>query len=134
MMLDDIKFSAFLGLTLEAWRGNEPHEECDGVSKWVCKWGSAATKGDKVLSTEFHLNELVCIDIHEDRLSITDLRTHSTLDVYEYCNKPECTAKSLFMLWHPLEEERIEKYLNKKIDCKLWQMVQKRAWELYKRG
>lgn len=133
-MLDDIEFSAFIGVSVEAWRGNEPHEVCDDVCKWVCKWGSATTKGDKVISAEFHLNELVCIDIHRDLLSISDNRTHSTIDFYEYCNVPECLSKSLFKSWHPLEEERIQRYLNKKIDCKLWNMVRERAIELYERG
>lgn len=130
-MLDDVKFSAFLGLPLETWKGNEPKETSGDVSTWVCKWGSASTKGDKILSAEFHLNTMVCIDICGDSLHIWDIRTHSTSDVYEYCNDPERTAKSMFKCWHPLEEERIEKYLNKDIDCKLWRMVQTRALELY---
>lgn len=117
------------------YHGNKPamrgHERVSGGfnDRWVTRWGDGETFDDEVEFFCFNLNSKVVIFICDDTLWITDFR-HNTPDVWDWCNNGK--LKHLTRFRHDLEPERIEKYLSAKIpDCKIWDMVQKRAWELY---
>lgn len=125
--------------TADMYLGNVPcgkgHKLVSGeyTDRWACKYGGGETNGDNILDFAFNINPKVTIFILEDKIDIVDHRYSDKFDEWVYCNHPErgvvhgCLKQHL----HELEEDRIEKYLNTKIlDCKIWDMVQKRAKEL----
>lgn len=133
----------FPNYTMEMWEGNIPcgkgHELARGgfADRWSSNWGTGETDGDEILHFEFDLNSKVCIFICDDFLNISDLRHYGRHDQWCYSNKPghEIWGTYLKKYQHPLEPEKIEKYLNTKIpNCKVWDMVQARAKELYYSG
>lgn len=135
--MDDIEeFLYRLGTTPGMYHGNKPsgkgHERVSGGynDRWLTRWGSGETFGDEIDFFSFSLNSKVTIFICGGTLWITDIRYSGKPDVWDWCNNGRLKCISAFR--HDLELERIEKYLNTKIpDCKIWDMVQKRAWELY---
>lgn len=135
-MTDIEEFWYEIGLKPEMYHGNKParkgHERVSGGFNdyWITQWGSGETFDDEIDFFSFSLNHKVTIYICGDTLWITDIRYSGKSDVWDYCNngKLQCEKRNR----HDLEPERIEKYLNTKIpNCKIWDMVQKRAWELY---
>lgn len=124
------------GLTPEMYHGNIPAgkgmQNIDGefYDRWVTQWGGGQTSGDEIVFFDFSLNQKVTIYIVGSTLWIVDIRYSGKPDVWDWCNDGTMQHHSAFR--HELEQERIKKYLNTKIpNCKIWDMVQKRAWELY---
>ena len=135
-MTDIEEFLYGTGLTPEMYNGNKPagkgHERVSGGynDRWVTQWGSGETFDDEIEFFSFSLNSKVTIYICGDTLWITDGRYSGKPDVWDWCNDGKLQHLTVFR--HDLEPDRIERYLNTKIpDCKIWDMVQKRAWELY---
>ena len=101
------------------------------------EWKQTELQGsfeDRILCANFSLSPKVTISIVGDTLNILDFRYNGKFDEWSYCNKPTGRIHGTFMAahQHELEPERIEKYLNTNIpDCKIWDMVQARAKELY---
>lgn len=124
---------------VEAWEGRIP--QCKGymlvggdqADKWSCKWGGGETtpNGD-VLYADFNISDKLQIYICGNTLCITDIR-YSGPTTWYYCNdgKLNLSHKKKKNI-RELEPERIEKILNTKIlNCKFWDLVQRRAKELY---
>lgn len=135
-MTDIEEFLYEMGFTPEMIDGNEPvgkgHERVTGGfnDRWQTRWGSGETFSDEIDFFHFSLNRKVTIYICGDTLWITDIRYSGKPDVWDYCNKGKLQYGGRYS--HALEPERIKKYLNTEIpNCKIWDMVQKRAWELY---
>lgn len=135
--------ATFPNYTMEMWEGNVPcgrgHELVRGgfTDRWKTKWGGGETDGDEIHFFEFNVNPKVCIFICGDLLNISEIRHYGKHDQWCYCNKPghEIWGTSLKKYQHPLEPEKVEKYLNTKIpNCKVWDMVQARAKELFYSG
>lgn len=135
-MTDIEEFLCEMGLTPEMYNGNKPagkgHERVSGGfnDRWVTQWGGGETSNDEIDFFSFSLNHKVTIYICGSTLWITDIRYSGKPDVWDWCNDGKLQHFAIYR--HDLEPERIEKYLNTKIpNCKIWNMVQKRAWELY---
>lgn len=133
-------FPSFLNFTQNMWSGNEPnckgHDMVGGgqSQKWTFRYGNAETFEDRILCASFNLSPKVTISIVGDTLNILDFRYSGKFDEWSYCNKPAGRIHGTFMAvhQHELEPERIEKYLNTNIpNCKIWDMIQARAKELY---
>lgn len=135
-MTDIEEFLYEMGLTPEMYNGNKPvgkgHERVSGGcnDRWHTKRGSGETFNDEIDFFSFSLNHKITIHICGSTLWITDIRYSGKPDVWDYCNDGKLQHDGRNR--HNLEPERIEQYLNTKIpNCKIWDMVQKRAWELY---
>lgn len=134
-------FDCFPNYTWEMYYGNEPagqgHALVDGgyADRWECRFGDAETVGEQILHASFNITPRVRLYLGYDSLFIIDVRYAGKPDFWELCvncsgmpGPPCCSEASR----HTLEEERIEQYLNKTFpNCKLWDMIQKRAKELY---
>ncbi len=121
----------------DVWLGNEPEGisgySVDGypVLRWNCKYGGGYTINGRISKFDFSINKKVSIFICGDTLCIRDYRRSKATWSYVYCNNSKFSKGKGS---RPLEQEKIEKYLNTKIpNCKAWDMVQKRAWELYRK-
>lgn len=122
------------------YKGNEPsgkgHEHIHGgfCDLWECRFGSAETYKGFVICANFHINKNVGLHICGDGLWIVDVRYSGKSDFWEYCiNHSGMPGRPCFSdkVRHKLERESLEKYLNTAIpDCKLWEMVRERAWDL----
>ncbi len=135
-MTDIEEFLYGTGLTPEMYHGNKPagkgHERVSGGfnDRWVTQWGGGETFNNEIEFFDFSLNQKVTIYIVGSTLRIVDIRYSGKSDVWDWCN--DGSMKHCGLTRHDLEPERIEKYLNTKIpNCKIWDIVQKRAWELY---
>lgn len=133
-------FQSFPNFTQNMWNGNEPnckgHDMVGGgqSQKWTFRYGNAETFEDRILCASFSLSPKVTISIVGDTLNILDFRYSGKFDEWSYCNKPTGRIHGTFMAvhQHELEPERIEKYMNTNIpNCKIWDMIQARAKELY---
>lgn len=133
-------FQSFPNFTQNMWNGNEPnckgHDMVGGgqSQKWTFRYGNAETFEGRILCASFSLSPKVTISIVGDTLNILDFRYSGKFDEWSYCNKSASRIHGTFMAahQHELEPERIEKYLNTNIpNCKIWDMVQARAKELY---
>ena len=138
-----IPFESFPNFTEEMWNGNCPaghgHERVEGgfLDRWETKYGGGETFGNQIENADFSLSPRVSIFICGDYLQIVDIRYAGKSDIWEYTSDPKINLKWSIAsyLYHELEPERIEKYLNTEIpNCKFWNMVQARAKELYERG
>lgn len=139
--IGDFLVSTFPNYTKEMWEGNIPagkgHERVDGgfMDRWSCKYGGGESYQDIINNAEFSINYKITIYIVGSSLWIVDIRYAGKPDFWEYFNSdlkmpgsPCCSESSR----HTLEPDKIEKILNTKIEnCKFWDMVQKRAKELY---
>lgn len=127
--------------TWDMYYGNEPagkgHELVGGgyADRWECRYADAETVNGKILHASFNITPKVTLYLHHDSLYIIDVRYSGKSDFWELCVNcsgmpgPPCCCESSR---HVLEPEYIEKYLNKKFqNCKLWDMIQQRAKELY---
>lgn len=126
-----------MGLEPDMYNGNKPttkgHKRVSGEynDKWCTKYGDGETFKDKIDFFSFNLNHKINIYICGDTLWITDIRYSGKSDVYDYCNNGKLQSNNRTR--HELEPEKIGKYLNTEIpNCKIWDMIQKRAWELIK--
>ena len=133
-------FPSFPNFTQNMWNGNEPnckgHDMVGGgqSQKWTFRYGNAETFEDRILCASFSLSPKVTISIVGDTLNILDFRYSGKFDEWSYCNKPAGSIHGTFMAvhQHELEPERIKKYLKTNIpNCKIWDMIQARAKELY---
>lgn len=133
-------FPSFPNFTESMWDGNEPnckgHDMVGGgeSQKWTFRYGNAETFNGEILCASISLSSKVSISIVGDTLNILDFRLSGKCDEWTYCNKPTGHIHGTFLpvYQHELEPERIEKYLNTKIpNCKIWDMIQTRAKELY---
>lgn len=122
----------------EVWLGNEPEGisgySVDGypVIRWHCKYGGGYTINGRINKFTFSINEKVSIFIYCDSMYILDARYSCDYRIWTYSNDGKFPREKANE--YPLEPERIEKYLNTKIpNCKAWDLVQKRAWELYRK-
>lgn len=133
-------YSAFQNYTRDMYDGNIPagkgHEMVDGgfADRWEFKYGNAETYNGQILNASFNVSRKVRIFICGDSLWIVDNRYAGKSDFWEYCVNhcgmpgPPCIGENCR---HKLEPERLEKYLNAKFsNCKIWDMMQKRAKEL----
>lgn len=115
----------------ESWIDTETNLPC---LRWTFFKGNAiTTQSGRLIHTSFNINMKVNICIVGDTLWITDGRHSGKSDCWEYCNTGSRHIHPEGSPWyHELEPERIEKYLNTEIpNCKIWDIVQKRAKELY---
>ena len=137
-------FESFPNYTEAMYLGNEPagkgHGHINGgyCDRWCCQWGGAETYDGRIIHATFSLNHKVSIYIVGDALWVMDIRYAGKPDFWEYCVNcsgmpgSPCINESSR---HTLEPERLEKYLHTVIpNCKLWDMVQKRASELCRTG
>jgi len=126
----------------EVWLGNEPAgagpEHIDGgfCDRWELCYGGGITYNGKVINAEFWTGKRTSIHITGNRLWVIEGRYSGKSDFWEYCINhsgmpgPPCISEKYR---HKLEPERLEKILNTKIpNCKFWDMVQARAWEIIK--
>lgn len=139
--IGEFLISTFPNYTKEMYDGNEPagkgHElVCGGFAdRWETKYGGGETFNGKIIHFSFSLNPKVTIDIVGDVLNIHDIRHSSKNDVWVFCNKRGYEIAGTFNqnLIHQLEPDRVEKYLNSSFpNCKIWDIVQARAKQLYK--
>lgn len=127
--------------TWEMYNGNEPagkgHELVSGgyTDRWECRYGDAETYGNTIFHASFNIGRKVRLYLHYNSLYIIDVRYTGKPDFWELCVNcpglpgPPCVSESSR---HVLEPEYVEKYLNAKfLNCKLWDMIQKRSKELY---
>ena len=119
----------------EVWSGNEPEGisgcSVDGypVIRWHCKYGGGYTINGRINKFNFAINKKVSIFIFCDTLWILDCRYSCDYRRWVYSNNEKFPRSDNEF---PLEADLIEKYLNTEIpNCKAWDMVQARAWELY---
>lgn len=137
----DRPFACFPNYTWEMYYGNEPagkgHELVGGgfADRWDCRYGDAETNGEQILHASFTISPKVNLYICRDSLWIVDVRYRGKGDFWECCiNHPgmpgaPCVSERNR---HKLEHENVMKYLDAKFpNCLLWDMVQKRAKELY---
>ncbi len=124
------------GYTRAMYEGNEPagigHELIGGghSDRWATKWGGGESVDGVIQHCSFNLNRKVTIYIVGNMLRIVDLRHDGKTDVWLYANSS--WVSPTYFRQHELEPARIERYLNTKIPgCKFWDMVQKRAKDLY---
>lgn len=134
-------YGSFPNYTREMYDGNEPAGDgckmVDGgtAERWVTRYGGGQTYNGEILYFCFSLNSKVTIYIIGDTLNIVDL--WRSADIHSRCyynggKSGRIVPSFNERLIHPLDPELIEKYLNTKIpDCKIWDMVQKRAKELF---
>lgn len=133
-------YSAFPNYTRDMYDGKVPagkgHEMVDGgfADRWEFKYGNAETYNGQILHASFNVSRKVRIYVCRDSLWVVDNRYAGKSDFWEHCVNhdgmpgPPCVSESCR---HKLEPERLEKYLNAKfLNCKIWDMVQKRAKEL----
>lgn len=133
-------YSVFPNYTRDMYDGNAPagegHKMIDGgvADRWEFKYGNAETYNGKILYAFFTISSKVSISIIRDSLWVLDKRYLGKSDFWEHCVNhdgmpgPPCISEKCR---HKLEREKLEKYLNSKIDnCKMWDMVQQRAKEL----
>lgn len=138
--LDDCPFSsAFPNYTAEMWAGNAPAGKGyplvgGGYSdRWQCKYGGGDSVDGEINNAAFSISYKVCVYITGDDLRIMDIRHDGKYDYWQWSNHPERHSETRWM--HELEPDRIEKILNTVIpNCRFWQMVQKRAKQLYEGG
>ena len=143
--MKEFLMSVFPNYTEAMYEGNEPvgngHKMLDGgeSDRWSCKYGGGETYNGKILHADFSVNSKITIHIARDHLWIVDIRYAGKPDFWEYTNTedegfpgaPCCNERSR----HALEAEKIDKILNTKIDnCIFWDIVQRRAKELYDDG
>jgi hypothetical protein len=139
--IGDFLTTTFPNYTREMYEGNTPsckgHERVNGgfMDKWSCKYGGGESYQDIIDNAEFSINYKITIYIVGSSLWIVDIRYAGKTDFWEYFNNDLkmpggcCCSESSR---HTLEPDKIEKILNTKIEnCKFWDMVQKRAKELY---
>lgn len=136
-MTKEFLMSVFPNYTEAMYEGNEPcrvgHELVSGghSDRWECRYGVAETNGDEIISASWIINHKVNIFICGELLWITDIRHSGKLDVWDYTSDGEIRFIGNMKYHHDLEPERIEATLGKEYDCKLWKLVQARAWTLY---
>lgn len=131
-------YPLFVNYTDEMYFGNEPcgkgHEHVNGgfCDRWSCKYGCGESYNGELIDADFIINSKIKIFICGTTLKITDIRYAGKTDVWEWTNNPSlygvCISPSCV---HELEHEKIESILNMKFNCKFWDMVQKRAKEIY---
>ena len=128
------KFPSFPNYTDAMYLGNEPTgswEMSTGKTmyRWSNCWGSGQSTTDGIFEANFQINSKITIYIVGGHLNIIDIRYAGKPDTWEYSNTEQRYFKSFS---HELEADRIEKILNTKIpNCRFWDLVQKRAKELY---
>lgn len=123
------------------YEGNEPSRKgAELVSGgyadvWSCMYGGGLFDGEEIIYASFSQNQNVNIYIFGDCLWITKFMFSGKYAILEYSNKQSvkmptgvCFAKSRIS---KLEHESIEQILSKRYDCRFWQLVQRRARELY---
>ena len=143
-MKKDRPYECFPNYTWEMYNGNEPagkgHALVQGgyAERWDCKYGAAETVKGRILHADFRISPRVTLFLCRDSLWIVDVRYAGKPDFWELCVNHSgmpgapCVSETSR---HTLEPERIEKYLNKDFpNCLLWDIVQKRAKELYEQA
>lgn len=135
----DLEFmmSVFPNYTEAMYEGNEParfgHEMVNGGRSdvWSCKYGSAETYKDEIITADWIINYKVRIFICGNLLWITDIRHSGKPDIWDYTSDGKVRFIGNMKYHHDLEPEKIESILSREYDCKLWGLVQARAKALY---
>lgn len=140
--MDDIGsflIQTFQNYTAEMYSGNAPcgkgHTMISGevADRWETKYGGGETVNGEILFFSFSLSTKITIYLVGDALNIVDNRYAGKTDEWCYCNNNKRIHGCADYLVHDLEPEIIEKILNTSIpNCKIWEIVQARAKELYK--
>jgi len=104
--------------------------------RWETAYGGGESYDNEINVASFSVNRKVTIDIVGSSLFILDIRYAGKTDFWEYSNDEKCNMPGYPCCRessrHKLEAEKIENILNTKIpDCKFWDIVQKKAKELY---
>lgn len=138
--MKDFLISTFPNYTEQMYEGNQPagkgHELTNGgcAERWSCWYGCGETSGESVLWASITINHKINLFVCDDTIRITDIRYSGKSDVWEFCNNGKITFSSTLILkchLHSLEDEKIERILASEFPGRFWQMVQKRALELY---
>ena len=129
-------FPSFPNYTEEMYNGNEPSsKEYLSIDNsihdiWSTQYGKAETCEDRIITAIFNIGAQKSISIIGNSLWVVKLLQKG---VYEYCyNHGGIGMEKYGMIKFDLSKEETLKIINTKIEnCKLWEMVQKRALELY---
>ena len=141
-VIKNTPFESFPNFTDEMYLGNEPcgkgHEMVSGgyADRWTTEFGGGETYKGEIQFFSINIDRKISLFICGDTLYILDIRHDGKTDFWEYSNNgnglmpgsPCCSESSR----HTLEPDHIEKIINtKRENSKIWDMVMRRARELY---
>lgn len=127
--------STFPYYTEDMYEGNQPsrkgHQLTGGgyADGWNCWYGGGETSGESVLVASIYFNPKVSLFVCGDMLRIIDHRYSGNPATWVYDSRGDFVTDSKRTF--PLEVEKIEKILSAKLPGRFWNLVQKRALEIY---
>lgn len=130
----------FPNYTHDMYDGNAPcgkgHEMVDGgfSDRWEFRFGNAETYKGEILYASFALSPKVNIFVSSNSLWVLDKRYSNKSDFWEFCvNHSGMPGYPCFSerCRHTLEHDKLISILSMKIEnCKIWDMISKKAKEL----
>ena len=123
--------------TMEMYRGNEPscagHFMVDGgrASRWKFWAGSAETYQGRILTADFYQGPDICVFLCGNGMMITRILVKEVRQYTVNMNGLPTGCCIRDDLLKQMEDDEARRILNRKYEnCKIWDMIRKRAVEL----